>query len=377
MSAVNATTQHGYLVIADISGYTGFIASTELEHAQAIISELLELILSRLTPTLSLSKLEGDAVFVYAPESRLPRGETLLELIESTYCAFRDRAEAVHRRTTCTCRACRAIPMLDLKFMAHHGDYVVQSVAGIHEMAGSDVNLVHRLLKNHVGEVTGWRAYALFTEPGLEHMGLRPEGMHVQSEAYEHLGAVNTFSLDLRERHKVLSEQRRVVVEPEDAMITFAHTVPAPPPVVWDWLNDPHKRAQYTFQPGLEFRSILRVRGRTAVGARNHCVHGKDVAMVEDVLDWKPFEYSTVVQKFMGFSMWLTCQLTPTAEGGTQLTGFINGTAPVPGFLSRPVFTLMLTRVYPMTKLFENMCRCIRESLPVAEPLAEAAAVSA
>jgi hypothetical protein len=132
---VETRTQHGYLLLADISGYTSFIAATELEHAHEIISELLELILERLTPTLALSKLEGDAVFVYAPEARVPRGETLLELIESTYVAFRDRREAVNRRTTCTCKACRSIPMLDLKFFAHHGDYVVQNVAGIHELA--------------------------------------------------------------------------------------------------------------------------------------------------------------------------------------------------------------------------------------------------
>jgi hypothetical protein len=37
--------QHGYLVLADISGYTSYVASTELEHAQAILRELLEVIL--------------------------------------------------------------------------------------------------------------------------------------------------------------------------------------------------------------------------------------------------------------------------------------------------------------------------------------------
>ncbi len=56
-------TQHGYLVIADISGYTSFIARTELEHSQEILSELLELLVSRFQPTMTISKLEGDAVF--------------------------------------------------------------------------------------------------------------------------------------------------------------------------------------------------------------------------------------------------------------------------------------------------------------------------
>ncbi len=34
-------TQHGYLLLADLSGYTSFVARTELEHSQEIIGELL------------------------------------------------------------------------------------------------------------------------------------------------------------------------------------------------------------------------------------------------------------------------------------------------------------------------------------------------
>jgi hypothetical protein len=140
------TTQYGYLVLADISGYTSYLAGVELDHAHEILTDLLETIVNRFKSALTISKLEGDAVFAYVPESRLQCGETLLELIESTYLAFRDRCEAAHRRTTCECRACRSIPRLDLKFLAHHGAYIVQQVANINELVGSDVNLIHRLL---------------------------------------------------------------------------------------------------------------------------------------------------------------------------------------------------------------------------------------
>ena len=167
-------TQHGYLLLADISGYTSYVASTELTHSQDILSELLELIIERFKPLLIIAKIEGDAVFAYAPETKIARGEAVLELIESTYVAFRSRRDAAHRRTTCTCNACRNIPNLDLKFIAHHGDYFVQDIAGIKELVGSDVNLIHRLLKNHVSEAKGWRAYALFTEQSLHHNDVGP-----------------------------------------------------------------------------------------------------------------------------------------------------------------------------------------------------------
>src|SRR5512133_1274581 len=135
---MDTKTKRGTLILADISGYSSFVARSELEHAHDILSELLELILKHITTTFTLSKLEGDAIFAYAPEEKLTRGETLLELIESTYAAFKDQQEAIHRRTTCQCNACRNIPSLDLKFMAHYGDYIVQTIGGYREMVGSD-----------------------------------------------------------------------------------------------------------------------------------------------------------------------------------------------------------------------------------------------
>ena len=40
-------TRRGYLLLADISGYTAFLAGTELEHASAIVHELTTLIRER------------------------------------------------------------------------------------------------------------------------------------------------------------------------------------------------------------------------------------------------------------------------------------------------------------------------------------------
>jgi hypothetical protein len=179
---MSAVAQHGYLLIADISGYTSFVAGTELEHSHEILADLLGTICEKIESILMLHKLEGDAVFAYVPESNITRGETILELIESTYVAFRDKQTSIKRATTCTCNACRNIPSLDLKFIAHHGDYIIQHVRDIREMVGSDVNLIHRLLKNHVAEATGWRAYTMFTESCLDHLKLSLENTYVQME---------------------------------------------------------------------------------------------------------------------------------------------------------------------------------------------------
>jgi uncharacterized protein YndB with AHSA1/START domain len=310
-------TQHGYLLLADISGYTSFVAKSELEHAHDILSELLELILKRLTTIFTLSKLEGDAIFAYAAETNLARGETLLEMIEATYAAFKDQQEAIRRRTTCMCNACRNIPSLDLKFIAHHGDYIFQSIGGNREMIGTDVNMIHRLLKNHVADATGWRGYALLSEAALSHVGLKPEGWQESIETYD-LGEVKIYVANLNDRYKAMLDQRRMFVDRSESDLVYEFDYPAPPPIVWEWLNDPHKRVKWEYADRHMF-SIFMPRGRTAVGAVNHCMHGKNLAMVETVLDWRPFDYFTVTQDVLQQAvLTVTCQLTPS-EIGTHL----------------------------------------------------------
>lgn len=305
----------GYLVLADISGYTCFLAKSELEHAHDILTDLLELIVGKFQPLLTLSKLEGDAVFAYVADSSVAQGETLLDLIDSTYVAFKDRLIAAHRRTSCTCNACRNIPTLDLKFMAHFGSFMIQHVAGIKELVGSDVNAVHRLMKNHVSEATGWRGYALFTEQCLDHMAIQPDGMHRQAENYEHLGDINTFSLNLTPRYDELVARRRIVVEPAQASIIFEKDIAAPPPVVWEWLNDPEKVG---ICRGLKVDKLKGPDGRSGLGSRNHCHHGSSI-IVETVLDWRPFDYFTVesiIPPQMKIpDLDVTYRLTPTPEG--------------------------------------------------------------
>ncbi len=62
------STKQVLLMIADISGYTEFIVSTdiEIEHSQNIITQLINTIIEQIKIPLEISKLEGDAVFLYA-----------------------------------------------------------------------------------------------------------------------------------------------------------------------------------------------------------------------------------------------------------------------------------------------------------------------
>jgi hypothetical protein len=195
-------TQTGYLVLADISGYTSFIAKTEIEHAEKAISILLETIIEKLDDMLTIVKLEGDAVFAYVPEEEMSNCSLMLELLDNTYLIFRDSAKALHEQATCPCKACQAIPTLDLKFFVHHGEYIIQQVAGIKDLLGNAVTLIHRLSKNNVSKSTGWNGYVLFTGNCLERMQADKKPFIQQAETYEHLGDVETYVMNMHVRYE-------------------------------------------------------------------------------------------------------------------------------------------------------------------------------
>src|SRR5215813_549789 len=149
------------LLIADISGYTGYLAGVKLDHAQDILADLMGTIVSALRPGFRLAKLDGDAAFTIADKVD---GSLLLDAIERCYFGFRRRRRDVRQATSCECNACRRIPDLNLKFVAHVGPVVRQQMAGLDELIGRDVIIVHRLLKNTVTEATATTAYALLTD---------------------------------------------------------------------------------------------------------------------------------------------------------------------------------------------------------------------
>ena len=149
-------TESACLLLTDISGYTGYLAGVELDHAQDILADLMSTIIRALRPAFRLAKLEGDAAFMYAIVEKLD-GSLLLDTIERCYFGFRRRRRDVRQMTSCECNACVRIPELNLKFVVHHGMILRQRVAGQDELLGADVILVHRLLKSDVIASTGNR----------------------------------------------------------------------------------------------------------------------------------------------------------------------------------------------------------------------------
>src|SRR4051794_38597793 len=153
-----AVPQTGFLLIADITGYTMFLTRSELEHAQGILDTLFKSIFAEIKAPIILSNLQGDAALTHLPDVNLPQRQFPLDAIERIYCSFSQALGAMRVNTTCTCNACRNMNQLDLKFFLHHGIYATQQMAGRTELQGPEVIRLHRLMKNSVTAATGLKA---------------------------------------------------------------------------------------------------------------------------------------------------------------------------------------------------------------------------
>jgi|SRR5438132_162088 len=138
----------GPLVLVDISGYTTFVAETELTHSQILVAELLDAVLQSLGAHLEVSRLEGDAVFFVGGST----GPELIGWFDETYLAFHRRLRKVvaERAVHCSCQACVRAPTLTVKVIAHHGHYSRFRVGQVEQLHGTDVIVLHRLAKNHI-----------------------------------------------------------------------------------------------------------------------------------------------------------------------------------------------------------------------------------
>ena len=307
-------------LIADISGYTRYLAGVELDHSMDILSDLLNTIVTALRPNFRLSRVEGDAAFMFAPGENVD-GSMLLDTIERCYFGFRRRRRDVRRATSCECDACLRIPELDLKFIVHHGPALVQEVAGHQELHGVDAIVVHRLTKNGVVDRLGIDAYALISQKAIDASDIDPValGMRGLTETYDELGDVPAWALDLELRWQEEERRRRVRVSEEESMLTLSVPTSVPPQVAWEFLTKPGQRMSW--QPWVTEVTIKGATGgRRGPGSANHCMHGED-AVIEEILDWRPYDYvtdRTILETPDGLVKLLhTIELEPTRAGTT------------------------------------------------------------
>jgi len=185
------------LAIVDISGYTGFIKRREvaLLHAEQIIDELLNAMIDGAEHPLTLNKLEGDAALLFAETGGHAQATArdVLRQVAQLFHAFSARLDSLREaRRHCSCDACANVGTLTLKAFLHEGELVVKQVRQFEELAGENVILIHRLLKNTVRS----SEYVLLTEDFRALVGAGFPSARAHREQADGLGEVALWLLD-------------------------------------------------------------------------------------------------------------------------------------------------------------------------------------
>jgi hypothetical protein len=301
-----AGLQEGALVLADISGYSAFIAKTEVDHSWSIMHELLETMVRTVHGEMEVSQVEGDAILFI---SGLTTGE-VVQAIERTFVAFHRRLRDMQAVTTCPCGACANIGMLKLKFVVHHGTFSRQRLGMVEQLHGADVIVAHRLLKNKVPS----KEYLLVTDAVLSRL---PEDMCRQFTPYREEFDVGAISGGYREIAYLWLEAEAVErkrVEPEEAMITSDITVEAPLKLVYEEMLKPPVMQRYLFAD--DVTEIAGARGE-ALASEFHCHHGGELVTMRVVSLVPERELTLVADK--PTTMHITSRLADAGADQTRI----------------------------------------------------------
>jgi len=197
----------GYLLLADISGYTAFMSGVEQAHdvdfsggipaGYAVLGELLDAVVEGVQPAFEVAKLEGDAVFAFAPADTLDgQGDDVVQQLRIVHQAFRTRREEAKVARDHICTACPVVASLGLKMVLHRGKVVRQTVGSRSELLGPSVNVAHRLLKNSIQSRIGYRPYLFLTDAAATGLGQPQIGL-AHSEAYPDVGTIDGRIVEL------------------------------------------------------------------------------------------------------------------------------------------------------------------------------------
>jgi hypothetical protein len=180
------------LVLADISGYTKFLEwnRTSMLHAEQIVNDLLEAVIDTAEYPLRLNKLEGDAALLFTHLDGHDPQEVARDVTRQSVHfldAFKTKQQQLIDDGSCPCDACQNLHRLSLKAFLHQGQVIIKKVRQFEELAGPEVILIHRLLKNQLTA----REYLLMTEKFYALSGGVPDLLPVtHTERYQDIGEV-------------------------------------------------------------------------------------------------------------------------------------------------------------------------------------------
>jgi len=180
------------ICIPDITGFTRFMAETDLDFSRKIIPPLMRALVASNTLSMSVGEIEGDAILFYR-FGALPTLNELAEQCKKFYADFNAQLESLKKQFPDDFAKYISSNKLSLKIVLHAAEMTSTHIEGMIKLIGEDVVVVHKLLKNSIEDAE----YILFTEKLLAHYNkenvsnqLNWDTLKDGKDEYEYIGEI-------------------------------------------------------------------------------------------------------------------------------------------------------------------------------------------
>jgi len=191
-----------FFCVPDITGFTRFIATADINFTKNVIPSLLRKLIDANILKMKVGEIEGDAIFFYKT-GRLPAISRVAEQCKAIYKTFSDFILSVADSDPENYEKHLANSQLGLKIIIHYGYISTANIKGRTKLLGQDVIIAHKLLKNNVDECN----YVLLTDKYVakikDKTKLRElfhwDELRTGKEDYEYIGEVCYHYITLEE----------------------------------------------------------------------------------------------------------------------------------------------------------------------------------
>lgn len=194
--------EQAFFCVPDITGFTKFIATTDINFSKEVIPALLRKLIDTNILKMKIGEIEGDAIFFYKT-GRLPAVNRVASQCKALYQTFSKFISSVKEDDPENYAKYLADSQLGLKIIIHYGRISTANIKGRTKLLGEDVIIAHKLLKNTIPDYN----YVLLTEKYLSKIKDRDnlnqwfhwEELHTGTVTYEYMGTVDYRYITLDE----------------------------------------------------------------------------------------------------------------------------------------------------------------------------------
>ncbi|WP_207427698.1 DUF2652 domain-containing protein [Pedobacter sp. SYSU D00535] len=190
-----------FFCVPDITGFTKFIATADINFSKDFIPSLLRRLINANILKMNVGEIEGDAIFFYKT-GRLPSVNQVAKQCKLLFKTFYDFVRTIEKDDPENYHKHLSGGQMGLKIVIHFGHISTANIKGRTKLIGEDVIITHKLLKNSV-EAT---EYVLLTQAYLDKIKKSDvsswfhwDELKKGCDEYDHIGIIDYWYIPIEE----------------------------------------------------------------------------------------------------------------------------------------------------------------------------------